>query len=231
MRKVTYILLLMLTLATFCGGTAQAASDDSSADDWFSSDSDSYSKDPEGWLRKHHNRAYPGSAAAKAQEAQAEAAKKAKEQEKEEAEKRKKDRYQVIYQDDNFTYWMDTQNARWLPLPYSKSEQIIDVWVRMMDKSGDYSYPQKYYMEHYYIWPKRRQIQFLCELEVTGQPQNAIKEREYDGRNWENLVPGSVEDNIYVGVLKYMKGRDKKEFFKHLPSFSDVMDSWFNIGI
>ena len=90
---------------------------------------------------------------------------------------------------------------------------------------------QKYYMEHYYIWPKRRQIQFLCELEVTGQPQNAIKERDYDGRNWENLVPGSVEDNIYTGVAKYMEGKNQKEFFKHLPSFSDVMDSWFNIGI
>ncbi|MBR2214430.1 MAG: hypothetical protein IJ849_01570 [Selenomonadaceae bacterium] len=217
MKKTAYILLLVFTLVTF-SGAAQAASDDTNADAWFASDSDSYSKDPDGWLKRQKERRNASAAAARPATGKQE-------------EKKPKERFQVIHQDDNFLYLMDTQNAGWQTLPYSKTEKIIDVWIKMVEKAGEYSYPQKYYMEHYYLWPSRRQIQFLCELEVTGQPQNAIKEREYDGRNWENLVPGSVEDNIYAGVLGYMKDKDKKEFFKHLPSFSDVMDSWFNVAI
>ncbi len=61
---------------------------------------------------------------------------------------------------------------------------------------------KKYYLEHYYVRPKTKQIQFLCELEVIGRPQNTISEREYDHKNWENLVPSSIESLLYKAVTK-----------------------------
>ena len=66
---------------------------------------------------------------------------------------------------------------------------------------GNDNMPPKYFLSHYYIRPKTRQIQFLSELEVTGRPDNAITERPYSSLHWENLVPGSIEDDIYHGVF------------------------------
>ena len=115
-----------------------------------------------------------------------------------------------ILTDDNFTYYLDTESMHYVPVPHSGTEKILDVWVRLVenDQNGDaekpYSYPQKYYLEHYYIRPGQRQVQFLCELEVTGRPDNNIKQRKYDAANWENLVPGSIEDSIYQAVVKIM---------------------------
>ncbi len=61
---------------------------------------------------------------------------------------------------------------------------------------------KKYFLEHYYARPKTKQIQFLCELEVIGRPQNTISEREYEYKNWENLVPSSIESLIYKAAVK-----------------------------
>ncbi len=61
---------------------------------------------------------------------------------------------------------------------------------------------KKYFLEHYYVRPKTKQIQFLCELEVIGRPQNTISERDYEYKNWENLVPSSIESLIYKAVMK-----------------------------
>ena len=82
-------------------------------------------------------------------------------------------------------------------------------FVEEAAKDGTYSYPQKYYLEHYYIRPSAQQIQFLSELEVTGRPSNAIKERPYSASHWENLVPGSIEDDIYHKVVESMKEYSK----------------------
>ena len=65
--------------------------------------------------------------------------------------------------------------------------------------------PAKYFIEHYYISPAKREIMFISELEVTGRPENAVKERAYDPKNWEQLVPGSIEDEIYEAVTARMK--------------------------
>jgi len=128
-------------------------------------------------------------------------------------QKRQKARYVQLLNDNGFNYAMDTQNAKWIKMPHSGDEYIVDVWVRLdsdgtqkedAKKDADYHYPQTYYLEHYYIRPDHQQIQFLCELEVTGRPDNAIHERAYSMGNWEDLVPGSIEDDIYHGVLKNM---------------------------
>ena len=88
---------------------------------------------------------------------------------------------------------------------------------------------QAYVLEHYYLRPKTKQIQFLCELEVFGRPQNAINERAYDYRNWENLVPGSVESAIYDATIKII-GKSKASERGHM-TFIDMLDEYARIAL
>lgn len=88
---------------------------------------------------------------------------------------------------------------------------------------------KKYFLEHYYIRPKTKQIQFLCELEVVGHPQNTVSEREYNPKNWENLIPGSIESMIYQTTMKSVhrsKGTDKGHM-----SVADMFDEYLRISI
>lgn len=88
---------------------------------------------------------------------------------------------------------------------------------------------QAYVLEHYYLRPKTNQIQFLCELEVFGRPQNAINERAYDYKNWENLVPGSIESVIYDATLKII-GKSKANERSHM-TFIDMLDEYARIAL
>ena len=88
---------------------------------------------------------------------------------------------------------------------------------------------QAYVLEHYYLRPKTNQIQFLCELEVFGRPQNTINERAYDYKNWENLVPGSVESVIYAATLKTI-GKGKASERGHM-TFFDMLDEYARIAL
>lgn len=178
-------------------------SDTSSADDWFKKQDDENEPGPLARLRQ-----------------------KKKEQEQKRMQADKKDRYVLLMNDNGFAYYLDRQNAKWKKIPYSESEDILDVWIRLVktDDSGEYSYPPKYYLEHYYLRPKKQQVQFLSELEVTGRPNNAIKERAYSVRNWENLVPGSLEDEIYHKVLKQMKQSSAKNWFKGKSLRDEIED-------
>lgn len=146
-------------------------------------------------------------------------------------ENAKKERYVFLLEDNGFAYYMDTQNAKWKKIPYSESEDIVDVWIRLVKTEPDeeYSYPQKYFLEHYYLRPQKQQIQFLSELEVTGRPDNAVKERPYSVRNWENLVSGSLEDEIYHSVMKVMK--KKNQFWPAHTSVRDVLEDVFRISL
>lgn len=145
----------------------------------------------------------------------------------------KKERFQEIFRDHSFIYYMDTKSARYIPMP-NRQEKMLDVWIKLIpygvsaedqdEKTG------KYYLEHYYINPKTQQIQFLCELEVTGRPSNAIKERPYSSQNWENLIPGSVEDDIYHSVVKKVKSSSSVGGSMS-PSIKDMLDDYLNIAI
>ena len=88
---------------------------------------------------------------------------------------------------------------------------------------------QAYVLEHYYLRPKTKQIQFLCELEVFGRPQNAINERAYEYKNWENLVPGSVESAIYAATIKII-GKSKSTERGHM-TFIDMLDEYARIAL
>ena len=120
-------------------------------------------------------------------------------------------RFKTLFVDNGFTYYLDTKGTRWVPRPYNTEEYMIDAWVRLVEDTTGAPVaedgkirPAKYFLEHYYISPKHRQIMFLSELEVTGRPENAVKERAYDPKNWEQLVPGSIEDDLYEAITARM---------------------------
>ncbi|MBO6177800.1 MAG: hypothetical protein J6O04_01330 [Selenomonadaceae bacterium] len=145
-------------------------------------------------------------------------------------------RYVMLFSDDSFIYWLDTEALHWRDMPYSALEQVLDTWIKMENIAEDkeYSYPEKYYMEHLYLRPNRRQVMFLSELEVMGRPENNIKERTYRAEYWEDLVPGSVEEEIYKGTLAMIKkletnGRVKKREGDSYNFFEDFVGigGWF----
>lgn len=155
-----------------------------------------------------------------------------KERKKKKAEAEEK-RFVELLKDNGYTYYLDTKNARWIRMPHSGNEYIADVWVKLVqtDESAEYSYPSKYFLTHYYIRPNTQQIQFLSELEVTGRPDNAIKERPYSMQNWENLVPGSVEDELYHGIVKNMKKNRLGGKSSNGMSIRDMVEEYLRISL
>ena len=149
-------------------------------------------------------------AAAKAEKRAATLA--ARSEKKERQRRDRGSRYKTLFSDNGFIYALDVRNTRWVPRPYSSDEYMIDAWVRLVENTAGETVaedgkirPAKYFLEHYYISPQRRQIMFLAELEVSGRPENAVKERVYDPKNWEQLVPGSIEDDLYEVITARMK--------------------------
>lgn len=152
-----------------------------------------------------------------------------------------KSRYVKLFSDNSFNYYMDKDSAKWIRCPNTSDKYIIDVWIKMEqidDKSitvktetAQYSYPAKYYLEHYYINPDTAQIQFLCELEVTGRPDNDITQRKYDVHAWEDLIPDSVEDNIYQSVVKIMGKKYKGDNKGIFAGAGNMLEDVFRISI
>ena len=174
-----------------------------------------------------------------------------------------KPRFVKLAVDDTYIYYLDKSAVEWRKMPYSTTEYMADVWIRMVERTPKtldedmanygadnfkaqidlareqgYQYPpediqvlsqQAYVLEHYYLRPKTRQVQFLCELEVFGRPQNTINEREYDAKNWENLVPGSVESTIYDAAIKVL-GKSKGSERGHM-TFIDMLEEYGRISL
>ena len=155
----------------------------------------------------------PADQAAQSTAADAKAeAKAARDAEKAQARAEKKARYKTLFLDNGFTYYLDSKNSRWVLRPNSGRERMIEAWVRLVENTTGSTVsedgkvrPNKYFLEHYYISPELREIMFISELEVTGRPENAVKERPYDAANWEQLVPGSIEDDLFDAVVAKMK--------------------------
>ena len=101
---------------------------------------------------------------------------------------KEKDRFQEIFRDESFIYYMDMRSVRNVPIP-NRQDRMIDVWVKLKPNSfsdDEDAKAGKYYLEHYYLNPKSKQIQFLCELEVTGRKScgfNTDLSAEY-AMNW-----------------------------------------------
>lgn len=116
------------------------------------------------------------------------------------------DRFVQIFADETYTYYLDVKTAQRIACPYRDDEQLIDVWVKLVEPQDTaYQYPQTYILEHYYLRPAKKQIQLLCEAEIVGRPTNDLVPKPYLDANWENIVPGSVEDSLYQVVIEKMK--------------------------
>lgn len=150
-----------------------------------------------------------------------------------EEDKEKKERFVEIYRDESFIYSMDKTTAHYTRIPHSIDEKMIDVWVKLEPLEyapEDYSYPPKYYLEHYLIRPKKNQYQFLCEVEIKGRPTSEVKDKRYDPRRWERLIPGSIEDTIYQAVLQH-KGKIHDEASANGTSVRDFIENTVNISL
>ena len=182
--------------------------------------------------------------------------------------KEQKARFIKLAADDNYTYYLDKESVIWKRMPYSASEYMADIWVRMIENDPDTSdlseedrteylstdstlqdeiesakekgkalnpvdievlRHSQYVLEHYYLRPAKHQIQFLGEHEVVGRPQNTVNERQYAYKNWEELVPGSIESIIYVKTLKII-GTGKASDKGHM-GFKDYLEEYLRISI
>ncbi len=123
--------------------------------------------------------------------------------------------------DDLADYINDTTSSE-VEIAQEKGKPLAPVDVEVLQH-------KKYFLEHYYLRPKTKQIQFLCELEVFGHPQNTVSEREYDYRNWEYLIPGSIESIIYQTTLKEI-GTNKATERGHM-TFVDQLEEYARISI
>ncbi|MGP1470682.1 MAG: hypothetical protein ACTTJE_03715 [Schwartzia sp. (in: firmicutes)] len=142
---------------------------------------------------------------------QEEKERKAREKREKKHKKREIKKYQIVYEDDSYVYYVDQENLRWRSIPYTE-ERMLDVWIRLIpvadaaeaetrEAAGDL-YTGHYYLEHYYMRRRQRQVQFLAELEVNGRPQNDVAAGKYSSAAWEDLVPGSLEDALYHRIMK-----------------------------
>lgn len=90
--------------------------------------------------------------------------------------------------------------------------------------------PSHYFLAHYYLRPTRRQLQFISELEVFNRPDNNIEEPPYRPNAWENLVPHSVESDMYYKVLKIMRSSPQNPKITDMK-FTDALEKFFRISL
>ena len=145
-----------------------------------------------------------------------------------------KDRFLLLFEDEQYKYFMDLQSVQWQRRPFGKKERYLDLWVKLVEVPADkeYKYPETYLLEHYCILPDQRKIQFLCELEVAGRPSNSIQQRNYDESHWEELVPGSVEEKVYQAVMDHQALLPKPKDKQDIRSMAgDFIDDVLHIGL
>ena len=236
-RITAYLLLLMAALWVFPAPGALAADDEAAPEETTSAEGtgslSAYLKakapqeehvltpEEKAQLKREEK-------ARKAEEKREEKERKAQERREKKHKKRTNQKYQLVYEDDSYVYYLDMENLRWRDIPYTE-EKMLDVWVRLIpvadsaaaekleDEGGFYM--GHYYLEHYYMRKKTRQIQFLAELEVTGRPNNDVETGKYRSAAWEELVPGSIEDALYNRIMKRMSNPKEKATSTSLTSF------------
>ena len=145
-----------------------------------------------------------------------------------------KARFLLLFEDEQYKYFMDLQSAQWQRRPYGKKERYLDVWVKLVEVPAEkeYKYPETYLLEHYCILPEQRKIQFLCELEVAGRPVNSIQQRSYDEAHWEGLVPDSVEEKVYQAVMDHKALLPEPKDKQDIRSLAgDCIDDVLHIGL
>lgn len=221
MSKLKTLAALAIALC-LTNGSALAHDDEDaatlSADEWFSKPSE------DDWYDQ------PDEEEADRARREARALEKArKKAEKVARREKRRARFLEIHKDDVFTYYMDRRTARRINVPHME-EKMIDVWVKLEPNEAEDG-EQKYFLEHYYIRPKRQVMQFMCELEVSGRPTNDIEENRYNPSKWEPLIPGSIEDTIYHAVMKNTGSIREEGVGEEGTSIRDFIEKTVNVSL
>ena len=235
-RITAYLLLLMAALWVFPAPGALAADDEAAEETTSAEGTGSLSAYLKAKAPQEEHVLTPEEKAQlkreekarKAEEKREEKERKAQERREKKHKKRTNQKYQLVYEDDSYVYYLDMENLRWRDIPYTE-EKMLDVWVRLipvadsaaaekLEDEGGFSMGH-FYLEHYYMRKKTRQIQFLAELEVTGRPNNDVETGKYRSAAWEELVPGSIEDALYNRIMKRMSNPKEKATSTSLTSF------------
>ena len=154
----------------------------------------------------------------------------------------KKATYKALFSEAPYTYMLNRESIEWKKVPGRMDEYMVDCWICVIktpkdvrdqaalfmseiDDLGD----REYTLQHYYIRPASRKIQFLSELEIVGYAQNSISERPYSDSHWEILIPGSVEERIYRLVVKEVG--TKKATEKGHRSLGEKIEDRLHISI
>lgn len=90
--------------------------------------------------------------------------------------------------------------------------------------------PAHYFLTHYYLRPMRRQLQFISDLEVFGRADNDVEEPPYRPNAWENLIPHSLESDIYYKVLKIMRSSPQNPKMNEMKA-TDFLEKVFRISL
>lgn len=119
----------------------------------------------------------------------------------------KKDtRYLRLYVRNDLEYFLDLATAKKIKHPYLK-EELWDVWIKIKEnEDAAYTYPEVYTMAHYYVRCTMSQLQLIQTFKIEEEAAVAYApEVPYREKNWQNLIPGSNEEELYWAILKNVK--------------------------
>ncbi len=145
-------------------------------------------------------------------------------------------RFIKFAEDESYVYYLDKKDSGWVRRPYTMDKYVIEAWVKMVpyeyatyEMYSPEADDSRYFLEHYLVDPQNKKIQFLCEIEVEGgRPQNNIKQRKYDHKHWEPLIPESVEDTVYHAVVdKYGKSNENNTW----KTIDEIIDGLFSVRV
>ncbi|WP_051533343.1 hypothetical protein [Anaerovibrio sp. RM50] len=145
-------------------------------------------------------------------------------------------RFIKFAEDENYVYYLDKQDSGWVRRPYTMDKYVIEAWVKMVPYEyaiHDMYSPEiddsRYFLEHYLVDPPNKKIQFMCEIEVEGgRPHNNVTQRKYDHKNWEPLIPESVEDTVFHAVVdKYGKTNENNTW----KTIDEIIEGLFTVRV
>jgi hypothetical protein len=118
-------------------------------------------------------------------------------------------RFQQVFADDEYNYYLDTFTARLTKHPYNSNEELVDVWIKLEPNSGGlYSDSAMVILQHYYMRQTKMEQQLLSEVVVNGYENTTSEQKaNYREENWESLLPETSEEGCYFAVMKYMKAK------------------------
>ena len=133
-------------------------------------------------------------------------------------------RFVLMNNNDNYSYYLDTETVRYIPDPY-RDEKLIDAWIKVVptengrqveirkrqnDKLNTYGYEDfNYSMRRYNFRLNQRQMQrvYLRDFSSNGAVLDTQSD-VYDAARWEDIIPDSSGEVWYKAALKRFEKKD-----------------------